>query len=84
MMQVLVGVGNGGRRMKRTETECVHLPFSLCRVYDSKSGVQVQSYTGHQDSIKGLIHVPEMEQVQRTGTSPLRKRKGDVGSFFLS
>ncbi|XP_032996374.1 vegetative incompatibility protein HET-E-1-like [Lacerta agilis] len=32
------------------------------RVYDSNSGVQVQSYTGHQDSVKGLIHVPEMEQ----------------------
>ncbi|XP_048347111.1 flowering time control protein FY-like [Sphaerodactylus townsendi] len=32
------------------------------RVYDTKSGVQVQSHTGHQDSIKGLIHVPEMEQ----------------------
>ncbi|KAJ6667812.1 hypothetical protein lerEdw1_016133 [Lerista edwardsae] len=52
------------------------------RVYDPKSGVQVQSYTGHQDSIKGLVHVPEMEQVQRTGTDPERKRKRDVGSFF--
>ncbi|XP_060094291.1 uncharacterized protein LOC132571507 isoform X1 [Heteronotia binoei] len=32
------------------------------RVYDPNSGVQVQSHTGHQDSIKGVIHVPEMEQ----------------------
>ncbi|XP_053155947.1 uncharacterized protein LOC128346552 [Hemicordylus capensis] len=32
------------------------------RVYDPKSGVQVQRHTGHQDSIKSLIHVPEMEQ----------------------
>ncbi|KAJ7316603.1 hypothetical protein JRQ81_002765 [Phrynocephalus forsythii] len=32
------------------------------RVYDPTSGVQVQSYTGHQDSIKEIIHVPEIEQ----------------------
>ncbi|XP_077182312.1 uncharacterized protein LOC143832194 isoform X2 [Paroedura picta] len=32
------------------------------RVYDPSTGVQVQSHTGHQDSIKGVIHVPEMEQ----------------------
>lgn len=39
------------------------LPFSICRIYDPNSGALVQSYTGHQDSIKGLIHVPEMKQV---------------------
>ncbi|KAM6470770.1 uncharacterized protein PHA67_020808 isoform 3-T3 [Liasis olivaceus] len=32
------------------------------RIYDPNSGALVQSYTGHQDSIKGLIHVPEMKQ----------------------
>ncbi|XP_042307925.1 uncharacterized WD repeat-containing protein alr2800-like isoform X2 [Sceloporus undulatus] len=32
------------------------------RVYDPSSGVQVQTYIGHQDSIKGLVHVPERKQ----------------------
>ncbi|XP_070595008.1 uncharacterized WD repeat-containing protein alr3466-like isoform X2 [Erythrolamprus reginae] len=32
------------------------------RIYDPNSGQLVQSYTGHQDSIKGLIHIPEMKQ----------------------
>ncbi|KAH0629939.1 hypothetical protein JD844_012433, partial [Phrynosoma platyrhinos] len=32
------------------------------RVFDPSSGVQVQTYTGHQDSIKALTHVPEMKQ----------------------
>nr|XP_056703346.1 uncharacterized protein LOC130475560 [Euleptes europaea] len=52
------------------------------RVYDANSGVQVQSHTGHQDTIKGLIHVPEMEQyvsVSLDGTVCMWKayRQGD-------
>ncbi|KAL8212212.1 UNVERIFIED_CONTAM: hypothetical protein K2H54_040728 [Gekko kuhli] len=38
------------------------MDYSPKRVYDPNSGVQVQSHTGHQDSIKSVIHVPEMEQ----------------------
>ncbi|XP_026576843.1 uncharacterized protein LOC113449933 [Pseudonaja textilis] len=54
----------------------VTLPFSICRIYDPNSGALVQSYTGHQDSIKGLIHVPEMKQyvsVSLDGTARIWK-----------
>ncbi|XP_025020270.1 uncharacterized protein LOC103050984 [Python bivittatus] len=46
------------------------------RIYDPNSGALVQSYTGHQDSIKGLIHVPEMKQyvsVSLDGTARMWK-----------
>ncbi|XP_039190052.1 uncharacterized protein LOC120304029 isoform X2 [Crotalus tigris] len=46
------------------------------RIYDPNSGALVQSYTGHQDSIKGLIHVPEMKQyvsVSLDGTARIWK-----------
>ncbi|XP_062979423.1 uncharacterized protein LOC134396781 [Elgaria multicarinata webbii] len=65
------------------------------RVYDPNSGVQVQSYTGHQDTIRGLIHIPEMEQyvsVSLDGTACMWKayhrgnslRPGSVGDFALT
>ncbi|XP_034297804.1 uncharacterized protein LOC117679721 isoform X3 [Pantherophis guttatus] len=46
------------------------------RIYDPNSGALLQSYIGHQDSIKGLIHVPEMKQyvsVSLDGTARIWK-----------